>query len=160
MILLSAGFRSTDLRGMTDAVVDVELFEKSQEPMHGARGFQTYQHRLGQTGIKRPHFITLVLQFLLEQLTSLIIQHGNSLLSSVQVHAYNFHLGLLRSEQCLVRAPTFYSARCKADFVMPSDGTFPILSVSQAPPARFERIRNRLKKVKESLIVRMNVSCS
>jgi hypothetical protein len=39
----------------------------------------------------------------------------------VQIDAYNFHLGLLRSEQCLVRAPTFYSARCEADFVMPSD---------------------------------------
>jgi hypothetical protein len=37
-------------------------------------------------------------------------------------NAYNFHLGLLRSEQSLVRAPIVYSARYEADFLMPSDG--------------------------------------
>src|SRR5271165_5524194 len=65
-----------------------------------------------------------MLQFLLDQFARLIIQHGNTLLSCVQIHAYNFHLGLLRSEQSVVRAPPSYSARCEADFVMPSDGTF------------------------------------
>ena len=45
---------------------------------------------------------------------------SDGLLSCVQIDAYNFHLGLLRSEQCLVRAPTFYSARREADFVMTS----------------------------------------
>src|SRR5271165_3773465 len=66
-----------------------------------------------------------MLQFLLDQFARLIIQHGNTLLSCVQIHAYNFHLGLLRSEQSVVRAPPSYSARCEADFVMPSDGTLP-----------------------------------
>jgi hypothetical protein len=49
---------------------------------------------------------------------------GYGLLPCVQIHAYNSHLGLLRSEQSVVRAPTVYSAPCEADFVMPSDGTF------------------------------------
>jgi len=61
-----------------------------------------------------------------DQFSGLIIQHGYVLLSCVQIDAYKFHLGLLRSEQSVVRAPTFYSARCEADFVMPSDGTFPV----------------------------------
>src|ERR1700675_2515736 len=37
---------------------------------------------------------------LLDQLTCVLVQHRNRLLSRVQIHAYNFHLGLLRSESC------------------------------------------------------------
>jgi hypothetical protein len=46
-----------------------------------------------------------MIQFLLHQLSGLIIEHGNSLLSRVQIDAYNFHLGLLRSERRQVGSP-------------------------------------------------------
>ncbi len=66
VVFLLAGFGSPDLRGMTDAELDDQLFEQSQEPVHGARGFQAHQHRLRQTGIKLAHLVALVLQFLFD----------------------------------------------------------------------------------------------
>jgi hypothetical protein len=120
VVFLFSRFGSPDLRGMTDTVVDGELFEELQEPVHGSGGFHAHQYRLGQCRVELAHVVAFVLEFLLHQLAGVIIQHGNGLLSRVQIDAYNFHLGLLRSEQCQVRAPTFYSARCEADFVMTS----------------------------------------
>jgi hypothetical protein len=120
VVFLFAGFGSPDLRGMTYTVVDLELFEQSQEPVHRSGGFDAHQGRPGQSGIELAHLVAFVLQFFLHELSRAIIQHGNRLLSRVQINAYNFHLGLLRSEQCQVRAPTVYSARCEAGFVMPS----------------------------------------
>jgi hypothetical protein len=48
-------------------------------------------------------------------------RHRNALLSRVQIHSYNQHLGLLWSELCTVNTGTVYSVRREADFVMSSD---------------------------------------
>ena len=38
--------------------------------------------------------------YLLRELAAFRIQHGDALLSCMQIAAYNFHLGLLRPEPC------------------------------------------------------------
>jgi hypothetical protein len=55
-------------------------------------------------------------QLLFDPFCGLIVQHGDGLLSGMQIHAYNFISVLFRKS--VVRAPTFYSARCQADLVM------------------------------------------
>src|SRR6202041_1400454 len=51
--------------------------------------------------------LAFVLQCLLDNLAGLDIQHRNRLLSRMQVHAYNLHLGLLGSELCRVNTAKF-----------------------------------------------------
>jgi hypothetical protein len=68
--------------------------------VHRSGGFDPYQNLAGERRIKVPHFVTIVLKGLLDQLACLGIQHRDGLLSRMQINAYNSHLGLLRPERC------------------------------------------------------------
>lgn len=91
VVFLFAWLGRADLRGMAHAEVYGQLFEKPQEPEHGAGGFDAHQHGSWECRIKLAHSLSLVVQLLLNEFASLIIEHGDGLLSGVQITAYNAH---------------------------------------------------------------------
>jgi len=91
VVFLFAWLGRPNLRGMAHAEVDGQLIEKPQEPEHGTGGFDAHQHGSWECGIKLAYFLSLVVQLLLNEFAGLIIEHGDGLLSGVQITAYNAH---------------------------------------------------------------------
>src|ERR1700693_5619264 len=99
--------RLADLRRMTDSTFHPQFFHQLQKPLHRSRGFDPHQDGGSERGIKLPHFLAFMFEELLDQFACVRVQHRDCLLPRVQIYAYNFHLGLLRSEPCRLGTAQF-----------------------------------------------------
>src|SRR6202035_5205381 len=84
-----------------------QLFHQLQEPLHRTSGFDPHPSRTWESRVKLSHRIALVPQRLFDYLARLDVQNSSRLLSRMDVHAYNLHLGLLGSELCRVNTAKF-----------------------------------------------------
>jgi hypothetical protein len=123
IVLLFAWFGCTNLGRMTDLACDPQLVQQFQKPVHRSGGCDPHQNLAGECRIKLPHFITIVLKGLLDQLACLGIQHRDGLLSRVQINAYNLQLGSSGSSAVRVNTETVSSGRSEAGVVMTSVST-------------------------------------
>jgi hypothetical protein len=65
-VLLLADLRFAYFRRMTHLVLDPQLLQQFQKPMHRSAGFDPHQNLAGECGIKPSHFVAIVLQRLLD----------------------------------------------------------------------------------------------
>ena len=82
-MFLLAGFRRTNLSGVSHPAFDSQLRQQIQKPLHGSNGFDAHQHRARKFGIKIPHLVAFVHQRAIHHFSGLGIEHRQGLLASV-----------------------------------------------------------------------------
>src|SRR6516162_1412910 len=118
-MFLFPGLGRPNLCGMTDAILDSQLIQQLQEPLHRTGGFDLDHDQPFQGRIKFSYSLSFVVNYLFNQFAGFGVQHGNALLLCVSIDAYNFHLGLLRPS-LFGWIPKVYSGRREADVLMSS----------------------------------------
>lgn len=83
IMLLLAGFRGTNLRGVPDLPFDAQLFQQVQKPPHRSNRFDAHQHRVRKLCVKLPHFVALVHQRSHHHFSGHRVEHRQGLLASM-----------------------------------------------------------------------------